>query len=196
MLAEKAVDKIYIWPLKVRLLGKTGYTLWTQLSDENETDVLLAIGENILLFKTFKSMTDFVASGSASNIAATKGYRNLFELIIKGRDSQELFAPDNNYDFNRTGEILKAGHWERWTINNSAKVLNALNLLWDMAKTLDDLEIIDSMKRGTPLREFMNTLSFITRKDLADLAKLDAQYLSSIYYQNLARIERRILQVC
>jgi RHS repeat-associated protein len=73
-----------------------------------------------------------------------------------------------------------------------AKVLNCLNLLYDVGMTLNDKTILSEMKRGHgELADLMDTLTFIKKEDLHILEQFDFHLICNLYTRFLKFFEQK-----
>lgn len=140
------------WPVRLELLDARGVTLWSG----GDKDLLLASDRRVLLFGTSWQMRHFVLSGALSNLEQRAGYRKL-RSYLHGTSDRRLRIDDRAFSLNGVIASMSEG---RITRGNQAQILDSLNLLWDIANTVDSTAA-KRVLRAPRLRKFLDLLTFV-----------------------------------
>lgn len=190
MLYLDVYEEVGIWAIKVHLRNKTGYTLW---ATREERDEVLTVGHQFVLFKTPQIMTQFMTGEVPTNFSDLPGYVSLSQFYNKINFDSQTFEYDEDYNFNKVTNLLAEGKWEKWTIKTCAKVLNAFNLIWDIATSLKESSILDNQESTTPTGKFLDFLTFVESSEINQLQKFDHKVITETYNQSLDRIENKTI---
>lgn len=195
MLATEQFEEIGVWPIQLRIQDKMGHTLWT---DNDDYDLLLAVSNNVLLFKNPLSLQQFVRRGNSCNMSDLPGYQQLRNMLTTVNNGHEYLPPYYLYDFMGVKALLSEQNWTEWTIEECSKILDSLNLLYDFAITSDDDLTVDMLsgEEGSEISELMNELTFIEAENLLALNKINRKQVYDMYKKILLKAEGHILFVC
>ncbi|HEX5505066.1 MAG TPA: hypothetical protein VFW96_20790 [Thermomicrobiales bacterium] len=193
MLTVSAFEDLQLWPIRIRLSGRTGYTLW---ASGDKDDILLALCGTMLLFRTKDGLRAFVENEHSCNLSQLNGYRRLRRILGTGGGTWNGVVPYHTYNFDRTARALSGGDWGRWNLRTCKAVLDCLNLIWDMAALAGDAEAIAHQEGGSELHALLNTLTFTSRKESHLLAGFDTEQIRDIYLGDLSSLARRLLWAC
>lgn len=195
MLATEQFEEIGVWPIQLRIQDKMGHTLWT---DNDDYDLLLAVSNNVLLFKNPLSLQEFVRRGNSCNMSDLPGYQQLRNMLTTVNNGHEYLPPYYLYDFTDVKALLSEQNWTEWTIEECSKILDSLNLLYDFAVTSDDDLTVDMLsgEEGSEISELMNELTFIEQESLLALNKINRKQVYDMYKKILSKAEGHILFVC
>lgn len=192
MLSPEHFDEIGIWPIQIRILDKTGLTLW---ADNDEEDLLLAASNNLLLFKNMASLEGFVKRGRSCNISHLSGYEQLRHTL---RITRHHLQPDTFYDFNSIKLLFHKEDWSEWELTDCATILDSLNLLYDYSVTANDqltLSILTG-ESGSEVSQLMNELTFIEQDSRHLLTRFDRQKVAELYDKILFAVAEATLYIC
>ena len=195
MLMKHLTQHIKIWPIKMRVEHRSGYTLWT-ITDNN--DLVLSILGNVLLFRNEKELFRFIRAGNTCNFSDYKDYKKLSNLLKENTQvSMELMHSLVYYNFDRIGRLLSEGQWATWRLKTCSQILDSLNMLSDIGVTIDDEWIKSQIgTSSSQIGAFMDALTFVTKQDLQILSRFDFEHISRVYSQILQRIMQKVLFVC
>lgn len=154
-----------LWPVRLELLDAKGVTLWSG----GERDLLLAADGRVLLFGSTWQLRHFVLSGARTNLDERPGYVSVRRYLRTSTDKR-LRIDGRDFSLNATLSNLRDG---RVTEANQAEVMDSLNMLWDIATTVDHAEATRAM-REPRMRRFLDELTFSERGlDTSHLRKSD-----------------------
>lgn len=195
MLMQDLTQHVKIWPIKMRVEHRSGYTLWASIDDN---DLVLSILDNVLLFRSEKKLFGFIRAGNTCNFSDHKGYKELSSLLKENTQvSMELMHSLAYYNFDRIGRLLSEGQWATWRLKTCSQILDSLNMLSDIGVTVDDEWIKSQIgTSSSQIGAFMDTLTFVTRQDLQILSRFDFEHISRVYSQILQRVMQKVLFVC
>jgi hypothetical protein len=178
-----------LWPIHVELPGKAGLTLWG--GGGGDDDRLLAEGDHLLLFTEPALLQDFVRRDVRSNLTELLGYQSMQRALQPAAANLQL-EPVIEFSLVEVGHRLAAVRWD-WDVSDCASVLDGLNLLWDVANTLDEALIRSSLRRETGvLGRLADALTFIEEKDIAEtLARLERTAIEEAYRAVLSQVSAR-----
>jgi hypothetical protein len=184
------LDEIGVWPIQIRILDKTGLTLWT---DNDEHDLLLAAANNLLLFKKLSSLEQFVKRGRSCNISHLPGFQQLQNMLMTGH-----LQPDTLYDFNSIKSLFQKEDWSEWGLTDCTTILDSLNLLYDYSVTADDQLTLSLLtgESGSEISQLMNELTFIEQDSRHLLTRFDRQNVAELYDKILFAVDRATLYIC
>lgn len=157
------------WPVRLELLDARGVTLWSG----GDKDVLLATDRRVLLFGTSWQLRHFVLSGALSNLEDRAGYTQL-RRYLRGTSDKRLRIDDRAFSFDRVIASMSKG---RITRGNQAQILDSLNVLWDVANTVDSTAA-KRILRAPRFRKFLDLLTFVELTDADALTEFDLSRLS------------------
>ncbi|MFH1464206.1 MAG: hypothetical protein ABIO70_07455 [Pseudomonadota bacterium] len=135
-----------------------GPTLWG--GGGGEKDLVLAHAGRALLFPDLAAMWAPVRAAEPCNMACLDGYQRLAAALDPPPDVNPLHHP--------LTDILRwmsAPRW-RWSPTRCATVLNGINLLWDLASTLERDDLRARLRPSAPLGSVSNVLTFADREAL------------------------------
>src|SRR5258708_3318477 len=130
---QSIIEGNSIWILKVKLLDREGYTLW---SNAGEIDVLISIAQSVLFFKSRRALHDFVLSGIECNLSASSDYILLQNTTVEWHEKENIQV--TKYNLNQPVKLLSNSNPTKWAKKTRANILNCCNLVWDMANTVND----------------------------------------------------------
>lgn len=162
------LESAEVWPVRVEILDAKGVTLWSG----GESDLLLAADHRVLLFGSTGQLRHFVLSGARTNLDERPGYADV-RRYLRGNSDKRLRIDGRDFSLNATVSILLDG---RITNANQTQVLDSLNLLWDIANTVDHSRARRVM-REAKVRWLLDELTFsalgpdgqLTRSDVAQV---------------------------
>jgi hypothetical protein len=127
------------------------YALWAGTSGD---DLLLADQRGILVFRSLAALARFIGGKHRTNLSPLKGYRRARATADLRRSSVEWYRIDDAYD------ALSRRQPAEFDRRTCIKVVNALNLLWDAAQTLNDKEAEARLLGKAPLARLLDILTF------------------------------------
>lgn len=192
MLSPEHLNEIGVWPIQIRILDKTGLTLWT---DNDEHDLLLAAANNLLLFKKISSLEQFVKRGRSCNISHLPGFQQLQNTL---RVTTGHLQPDTLYDFNSIKSLFEKEDWSEWGLTDCSYILDSLNLLYDYSVSADDQLTLSLLtgKSGSEISQLMNELTFIEQDSRHLLTRFDKQKVAELYDKILFAVAEATLYIC
>lgn len=156
-------DDCEIWPVLLRFPDREGLTLWG--SGGEEGDVVLATQGNVLLFRDPATLGDWVAQDEGSSLFGRPGYEELLALAadLPPKVWRTHAVP---YRIDLFVANLARGA-EAWNMGAVAVAVDALAMLWDLARTVEDVESEALLAAPGPLGVLADGLTFTTQADLA-----------------------------
>jgi hypothetical protein len=155
-----------IWPVTIGIGGQAGWTLWA--STEND-DYVLAAEKQILLFRTCHALKEFVVDNQSNNLATLPGYE-AFRTACLTAPSMAL-EPYARYDLTDLIHIMDED-WIEWNREQVSVALDALNILWDMAITVDEHDAIRLMSGDAVLGTVMNVMTMFDEEGRQELGQI------------------------
>lgn len=187
-------ERCSLWPIRIDLPIGGGYTLWG--SGGGEQDLLLASPSArggtrmLLLFARWPLLGSFVASESSCNLSATAGFGALAGAW-RAADPGPSRLPVKRFSFVKVRQWMERARWD-WPRGDCATVLDALNLLWDTARTIDDRDAASALRGDAPLAHLADALTFLGEGERRSvLASQPHREIREAYAQALERITRR-----
>jgi hypothetical protein len=190
MVYADVYEEVGIWAIKLRLLTKSGYTLWASKADD---DLLLTVGRNLILFKKPESIARYMTSESPTNLSDLPGYIKLSQIFNRPNFDWQNFEYDEDFNLPKIANLLTQPDWYKAGIKTCAKVLNAFNIIWDIAVSIDDVWIIDNFKAKTLVGDFLDTLTFLEERELPTLQNFNLPLITAVYNEGLTKIDQKTL---
>lgn len=181
-------ERYSLWPIQVKVLTGQGMTLWG--SGGEEEDRILVAGDRIHLFRSGSSLRDFVRHGERCNLSSMSGYGRLQEDSATAR--MAAWRPVQKYDLVAIGRWLDAPRWT-WSLDRCSAVLDGLNLLWDMTRSLGEAAWLKRLKRGaSPLGSFLDELTFLGEQGRREtLLRWSGSMVRDVYAEILQLLSER-----
>ena len=194
MVSEEIFEEIGFWPKKLYIPTMAGYSIWAHIEDG--PDLLLAVDNNLLLFNTSKALSKFLVNNISCNLSNLPNYGKLKEHFKTETLSSAFLRPYVLYDFNSMKPELTQVSWSTWDKELSHRILNSFNMIFDIANTIGDDWIINSMSKQTNVCTFLDILTYLTESDLPSLDTFDKKEIVDFYDESLKRISARTLLIC
>lgn len=177
-----------IWPIKLILPRKIGYTLWGTNFKGN--DVFLSREGKIIFFKTLPSLFDFIGDRCLdTNLSVFSGHKKFNTFIIESDLPKNIEI--DCFDFTLVQDII-CKKKQLSSIIQCMDALDCLNFLYDVGMTLNEKNILSVMKRGHgELAGLMDTLTFIENHELHVLEQFDFCVICNLYTQFLKFFDKR-----
>jgi hypothetical protein len=175
-------EDVRVWPIAVIIDSKSGVTAWA--GTEND-DLVLALGQNPLLFRNLRRLTAFIVDDRASNLAALPGYQKFQALARSNPDL--LSQPSASF---QSGHLLNTLDidWHHWTSAEMSDALDSLNMLWDMAVTVHDQETLSLMRGHGQIGTLMNSMTESDTGAPSGLTDLDQNVVKAIAASIVSRL--------
>jgi hypothetical protein len=149
-------ESLALWPIRLTLPGVDGTTLWG--SGGAERDVVLVRGVRVVLGASTKSLRSWVHRNSATtNLTALPNFAAIRRWVAPGGGP---WRTDGRFDLRTLSKRIRTiGAANTQNLGSSGRLLDDLNLLWDIARCLPLEEVGPQMKRGQPLGALMDSLT-------------------------------------
>ena len=189
--SERPYEEVRAWPVKIRVGGKQGFSIWAH---HREDDFLITVGGYLTLFKTTDTMVSFLRDPRPHRLSSTSSYVALARWIVErgGVPPEDVDLCDLDWVRRR----FASGAEDRWTSHMRARLLNDLNMAWDIGRSLGDRGITAAMRSRQPLGRFMDRLTdgdVTYSRPLAGPTQIEIIQSMDIV---LTRTETRTLLVC
>jgi hypothetical protein len=135
-------ELVDLWPISIEIGEQELFSLWGE--GGGEQDLVLARDDRLIVAGSLADLYAHVAH-EVTNIRALPTYPGLEEALRnESWPTQYIYA---RYSFDRILDPrnLDVGSWSREQAN---EMLNALNLLWDIANSIDDRDLTASLRAG------------------------------------------------
>jgi hypothetical protein len=187
-LGDQFFEQVGVWPVRLTFLSRTGLTLWGPAGNEDGRDLVLTRDGRLVLTGSEAALRAFVAQDEASSMAGVPGYQLLRQRLQDG--TVRLDEP-TAFDFRAVAHALD---WpaDRWDRDSFAALVDALNMLGDLAEALDDDELLARLDSREYVAQ-LERLTFLTDDEVAEAAvALDRPLLRQVVGMGIDHIERRV----
>lgn len=138
--SDNPFERAHVWPIRLRIGGLAGVTLWGAPPDDRDTDVVLSLGGRVALFANLAEVRRAIAPHSPLDLRF--GRCDARRLGVRASDDAwRRSARRDTFDL----DVLLTA-WRRppvrWTMRTTSVVVNALNLAWDVAATVADERMV------------------------------------------------------
>lgn len=177
-----------LWPVRLTFLQASGLTLWGPAGDEEGGDRVLTLDGRLVLSGSEMELRAFVARDAASSMAGLPGYERLRQRV---RDGAAALEEQVAFDYRAVAHALD---WppQRWDLEACSALVDALNMLADLAEALQDGELLARFD-DSDLVALLERLTFVTEDAVpAVVASLDRPVLRQLVGMGIDHIERRI----
>jgi hypothetical protein len=139
---RKICELIDLWPISIEIDEHELFSLWGE--GGGERDVVLARDHRLILAGSLAGLYAR-ASHEVTNIRALPMYPGFEEALRNESWPTQYISARYSFDRIFDPRNLDVGSWSR---EQADEMLNALNLLWDIANSIDDPDLIASLRRG------------------------------------------------
>jgi hypothetical protein len=189
---DEGIDARYeraeLWPVGLTFIESGGLTLWGSGGAPDGRDRLLVDAGRLVLLPSPARLGEYVSRDTSSALASLPGYPVLREHVAMPHP----LAPVVEHDYRAVAAVLQ-GSADAWTREDCSDLLDALNMLSDIALALEDDDLARAFD-DEPFVVFQERVTFLEEEDLpAARRDFDTGGLFRLLGQALARIQRRIL---
>ena len=155
VLGRSFFEETHVWPLWLVLPGGAGFTLWGDAL-WGDDDIVLAAANRLVLGATRESLVEFVLAEPNVNFRGRRGYVQLQAALSDGG----RFDPEAT----TVSAVAMVPAWMReapqnWSRTEMSDAIDALNMVWDIAHTIDDAATVAALTRnGGALGVFLDAL--------------------------------------
>ena len=100
-----------------------------------------------------------------------------------------------SYNFVHIRCALNARQWSQWDMKTCASILDGLNLLWDMANSIDEQRTLELFTEETAIHQLADVLTFANAERRSELDSLDKTSTAETYATCLDSIEKMVLSI-
>lgn len=193
MAFEEIWEQTSIWPIRIQLLDRAGYTLW---ASSEASDFVLTIDRCFLLCRTRQALRTTVLSEVQFNLSSLEGFPDFRRSLIQSRGTDSKLAVYRSFHCQRAYARLMEPDWRNWSMHTCNEVLNCLNLLDDIAKSIHDEKAIDEFSRNSSVVRLMDTLTFLDQASRTALGALDTEAVRLAFSSAARRIAANCLVIC
>jgi hypothetical protein len=183
-------ERAELWPVRLTFLTASGLTLWGPARIEDGPDRVLTFDGDLVLAGSEPTLRTFIATRENSMVGLP-GYQFLRQRV---REGGARLDEQVGFDYRAVAQALD---WptEQWDLDAVVGLVNALNMLGDVADELQDEELIAQMDSPEYLA-ILERLTFLSESEVPDaVAALDRPFLRLLVGMGIDHIERRIVLV-
>lgn len=186
--SDRLFERAELWPVRLRLRSASGLTLWGSARSDDERDRVLTSARRLVLLASEQELWRCVHSPAPNELRVLKGWRILQEGLQDAPIS--WLAPVFTCDYPAiSGALLTR---ETWCHARSEELLNALNLLTDIARTLQLAELAEAM-RTPDVTAILDRLTFLDDDEPPlDAGTLHASVLRRVVQLGMDQLDGRI----
>ncbi|GAC1445673.1 MAG: hypothetical protein NVSMB52_07680 [Chloroflexota bacterium] len=189
-MVEAYFERFQIWPIGVRIFSRSGTTLWAYTA---EGEMVLGVARYALLFNEPGRLADFVQSDTTSNLHHLETYPLFRHELLSHR--RALLVPHTMHDIDETRATVSRDNWHTWSDETSHHVLTNFNLLWDIATTTGNTEVVAMMMDMSSRGTFLDALTLGERDEVARLGPDERSSIRELLDEALRVLKPRVLVV-
>jgi hypothetical protein len=190
-LDDQLFERAGVWPVHLTFLSASGLTLWGPAGGSEGRDLVLTRGGRLVLAGSAAALRAFIAEDEASSLAGLPGYDLLRQAVQNG--TVRLDDP-TAFDYRAVAHALD---WppDRWDRDSFSALVDALNMLGDLAAALQDKELL-AVLDSPQYVAVLERLTFLTDDEVAEAATaLDRPLLRQLVGMGIDHVERRVLPI-
>lgn len=181
-------EQAELWPLRLTFLDIDGVTLWGTAGAADSRDRLLVESEQLVLADDPATLRRYIADDTHSVLAGLPGYEWLRE---RAQLDTVTLQPVLAFDYRAVAASLTRPP-DAWTRDDCADLLDALNMLSDIADALAD----DELQREFDLAPFTTLQEHLTFLDEGEsctdaLHEVDLDAINHLIGMAIGRAQRR-----
>lgn len=136
-----------VWPVRLTFLTASGLTLWGPAGEQDGQDRVITLDDRLVLCGSEVKLRAFIARDEASSMSGLPGYER---LRLRVRDGTASIEEQVAFDYRAVAHALV---WppERWDLEACSALVDALNMLADLAEALQDGELLARFVRLTAI---------------------------------------------
>ncbi|HEX2026714.1 MAG TPA: hypothetical protein VHF25_01810 [Nitriliruptorales bacterium] len=189
--SDPVFERAALWPVGLTFLHSHGLTLWGSGGDPEGRDHVLTVEGELVLCANGQVLQAFVAGDTTSSLAGLPGYEH---LRAWARTYAGPVEPELAFDYRAVAASLE---WrtDRWDRDAAGDLLDAMNMLYDVAAALDEHELLEQFDAGA-YGALVDQVTFVEEEEFHTVVRtLDMDGLRRLLGAAVDRIERRVRQV-
>jgi hypothetical protein len=139
---QNICDRVAIWPIAVEIGGQEWFSLWGD--GGGETDLLLAQDDRLILSASLRVLYERVTR-EQSNMRAVPMFEGFIEALRN--QTWPTSYVDARFPFDRVLDPRNLDS-SQWSAVEGDEFLSCLNLLWDVAHSINDSDLDAALRRG------------------------------------------------
>lgn len=186
-MSDDVFERLALWPLRLQFVEKEGFGLWGSGDDQEGEDHVLTVAGRLVLMPTLAELRRFVAADITNPMVHLPGYAELRELL--GDETVQL-SPALTVNYSHALATMTKPS-DEWTRDDASDVLDALNLLYDIARALEERDMTERFHTGV-YRALADQLTFAAADEIAAaLADVDSRAALAALLDDVQRVEQR-----
>lgn len=180
-----------LWPVGLTFLRSHGLTLWGSGGDKEGRDHVLTVEGELVLCADGQVLQAFIAGDPAGSLSGLPGYER---LRAWARTHTGPVEPVVAFDYRAVAAALDRAR-DRWDRDAAGDLLDAMNMLYDVAAALDEHELLEQFDAGA-YGALVDRVTFVEEEEFpAMMRTLDTDGLRRLLGAAVNRIERRVRQI-